>query len=224
MTELDSYCLPYDDGAAPNPFWGTCTLAICKPAIRKAAQPGDWVVGTGSVNSPIGDMAGTVVYAMRVTEAMTMAEYDAWARVKKPQKMPDITSHDLRRVVGDSIYDFSRTGVPQRPGAHTEGNRATDLAGGRVLLSDHFLYLGDHPIPLPTALRPMVKQGQGHRSIANDPYLSRFVTWLGSLGYKWNSLVGQPQLWSTLPAASLPRACASARQDQATADLAECAS
>ena len=46
MPNLFSYVLRYDDGAAPNPFWGTCTLAICKPAIRRKANLGDWVVGT----------------------------------------------------------------------------------------------------------------------------------------------------------------------------------
>ncbi len=71
-TTLFSYCIPYDDGAAPNPFWGLCTLAICKPGIRRVAKEGDWVVGTGSVNSPAGDASGKVVYAMRVTQKMTM--------------------------------------------------------------------------------------------------------------------------------------------------------
>lgn len=65
---LYTYCIPYDDGAAPNPYWGICTLAICKPVIRRVARVGDWVVGTGSSHSPIGDVAGAVVYAMQVTE------------------------------------------------------------------------------------------------------------------------------------------------------------
>ena len=38
MTRLFTYCILVDDGAAPNLFWGVCTLAICKPAIRRAAQ------------------------------------------------------------------------------------------------------------------------------------------------------------------------------------------
>jgi len=80
MTRLYTYCIPYDDGAAPNPFWGVCTLAICKPAIRRAAEKGDWVVGTGSRNSPMGDISNQVVYAMEVIEILTMAEYDTWSR------------------------------------------------------------------------------------------------------------------------------------------------
>lgn len=40
---LFSYILKIDDGAAPNPFWGQCTLTICKPKIRKTADNGDWL-------------------------------------------------------------------------------------------------------------------------------------------------------------------------------------
>ena len=48
---LFTYCIPIDDGAAPNPYWGICTLVICKPVIRRVANVGDWVVGIGSKNS-----------------------------------------------------------------------------------------------------------------------------------------------------------------------------
>jgi hypothetical protein len=41
MKKLYSYCIPVDDGAAPNPFWDICTLVICKPVIRRTAQIGD---------------------------------------------------------------------------------------------------------------------------------------------------------------------------------------
>jgi hypothetical protein len=37
MPRLFSYTVRVDDGAAPNPFRGLCTLAICKPAIRRGA-------------------------------------------------------------------------------------------------------------------------------------------------------------------------------------------
>lgn len=74
--KLYSYCLRWDDGAAPNPFWGVCTLAICKPAIRRTAKVGDWVVGLGSANSPIGNISDSVVYAMRVTDAKSASGTD----------------------------------------------------------------------------------------------------------------------------------------------------
>lgn len=53
MTKLYSYCIPCDDGAAPNPFEGVCTLVICKPRIRLTAEVGDWIVGTGSKRARI---------------------------------------------------------------------------------------------------------------------------------------------------------------------------
>jgi Nucleotide modification associated domain 2 len=76
MPTLFSYCIRYDIGSAPNPFWGLRTLAICKPNIRQSANVGDWVAGTGSAVSPIGNISDKVVYAMRVTHQMTMEDYD----------------------------------------------------------------------------------------------------------------------------------------------------
>jgi hypothetical protein len=72
VPRLFSYVLRKDDGAAPNPFWGVCTLAICKPVIRRTAEVDDWVVGTGSKRAPDGrDLSGTVVYAMRITKKLS---------------------------------------------------------------------------------------------------------------------------------------------------------
>lgn len=67
---LFSYCIPHDHGAAPNPFWGVCTLTICKPGIRRVAQVGDWVVGVGSVNVGGKDYSGKLVYVMKVTKRL----------------------------------------------------------------------------------------------------------------------------------------------------------
>src|SRR5579863_9322212 len=70
--KLHSYVVARDFGFAPNPFFGVCTLATCKPKIRSAAQIGDWVTGTGSKPSK---REKNVVYAMRVTGTMTFEEY-----------------------------------------------------------------------------------------------------------------------------------------------------
>ncbi len=194
MSTLFSYCIPYDDGAAPNPFWGLCTLAICKPRIRRSANVGDWVVGTGSALSPIGDISDKVVYAMLVTQKMTMADYDRFTWSKLSRKIPLMTSTDPRRRAGDSIYDFSTSTTPLRPSVHGEGNKETDLSGKCVLLSDHFFYFGDRPVALPEELLGIVKQGQGHRSHANESYVNDFIHWIHSLGYPPATPVGAPQL------------------------------
>jgi hypothetical protein len=193
-TTLFSYCIPYDNGAAPNPFWGRCTLAICKPGIRRVAKQGDWVVGTGSVNSPIGNVRGKVVYAMRVSQKLTMKEYDRYTQSELHGKIPLMTSTDHRRRSGDSIYDFS-TPIPSlRPSVHNEKDRSKDLSGAYVLLSNHFFYFGDQPVALPEALREIVLQGPSHRSRANDPYVDDFVRWIHSLGYSSAELIGKPQM------------------------------
>jgi hypothetical protein len=193
VTRLFSYCIPIDDGAAPNPYWGFCTLAICKPAIRRVAKIGDWVVGTGSRNSPIGDISGHVVYAMRVTEKLTLAEYDAFARRLCRGKIPVLGHRDVRRRLGDAVYDF-RTDPPLlRPSVHTEGNRERDLSGVYALISDHFFYFGDRPQKLPAKLRTLAAQQQGHRSHANDALVKPFVEWLYSLALEPNELYGTPQ-------------------------------
>ena len=62
---LYSYIVARDYGFAPNPFYGVCTLATCKPAIRGKAEIGDWVIGTGS---KVDQRDGHLVFVMRVTE------------------------------------------------------------------------------------------------------------------------------------------------------------
>ena len=67
MPTLFSYVVRFDSGFAPNPFYGYCTLATCKPRIRKAAGVGDWVVGSGS-NDSLVRRGGYMVYAMQVSD------------------------------------------------------------------------------------------------------------------------------------------------------------
>ena len=152
---LFSYCLTCDSGAAPNPFWGLCTLAICKPVIRRVASIGDWVVGLGSKKSSIGDIRNCVVYAMRVTDKMTFQEYDEFCRVDSPHKIPKLNSEifEYKYHVGDCIYDYSQGEQPVlRPSVHDNTNRKGDLRGISVLMSQHFYYFGDKAVHLPASL------------------------------------------------------------------------
>ena len=192
---LYSYCVKHDSGAAPNPFWGICTLVICKPVIRRTASIGDWVVGFGSKNSPIGDIFDKIVYAMKVTSVLTLQEYDQLCRDKHPKKIPDWFSKDFRKKVGDCIYDFSKGEVLNiRLGVHSEINRQRDLGGKNALLSKHFFYFGDKPIAIPKELEPIIHYTQGHKSTSNDPYTSAFEKWIEGTEYKKNHIYGDPQL------------------------------
>lgn len=190
---LFSYCIPTDDGAAPNPYWGVCSLAICKPKIRKKARLHDWIAGTGSKNSPIGDISSHLVYAMRVTRRITMRDYDRIGRTELPGKIPDWESTDVRRRVGDSIYDFSTNPATIRRSVHDERHRRRDLSGEYVLLSTHFYYFGDRPVELPEHLRSIIKAGRGHKRIEDVDLVQRFVAWIEDLGAVRGEPIGGPQ-------------------------------
>lgn len=196
---LYSYCLRYDDGAAPNPHWGICTLVIRKPVLRRTAIIGDWIVGLGSTNSPLGDVSENVVYAMRVTDKMTMEAYDRYCRDHYLNKIPYLRSRDDKRRMGDCIYDYSNGSPPRlRWSVHTEANRETDLGGKFALISDFFYYFGDKPLKLPDKLKPIIHRTQGHKSISDQSYGDVFVSWIEKLGYKPNILYGEPQLKTML--------------------------
>ena len=85
MVRIYSYVVRYDSGFAPNPFYDYCTLATCKPDIRRTAKVSDWVIGSASNGNGV-RRGGHLVYAMRVTETMTFDDYAADQRfeVKKP--------------------------------------------------------------------------------------------------------------------------------------------
>ena len=194
---LYTYIIPIDNGSAPNPWGGFCTLNICKPGIRRTAKKGDWVMGTGSKNvKGQGDLSGKCVYLMKVTEVLSMNEYDTWAKKNAPIKIPDFKDKsEPKKRVGDSIYDFSENPPKIRMSVHTEDNRSTDMSGSCTLISNHFIYFGDTPINIPQELNQIVLKGVGHRSNANNDYKDQFLHWAESLFAKYglNSINGRPQ-------------------------------
>ena len=98
MTKLYSYVVARDYGFAPNPFYGSCTLATCKPEIRKHAKVGDWIIGTGSSQS---NQDGYLVYAMLVSETLTFNDY--WESVRFQQKRSNLRG-SKKQAFGDNIY------------------------------------------------------------------------------------------------------------------------
>lgn len=192
IPRLFTYTVCIDDGAAPNPFRGMCSLAICKPGIRSVAKQGDWVAGLGSKKALSGDLSGKLVYAMLIDDVLSFEEYDRRASADWPHRIPNVDSSDLSERLGDCIYDFS-SGVPvQRRSVHGPENVATDLNGKNVLLSRNFYYFGGHAYPLPDDLLAICHQTQGHKSNANAPYFQRFVTWLQGLDLTPGQLYGWP--------------------------------
>lgn len=203
---LYSYIVRYDSGFAPNPFYGYCTLATCKPKIRRHAKVGDWLLGTGSGDKKIG-RAGYVVYAMRVTEALSFDQYDADPRFSK--KKPYRTgSH--KQSCGDNIY-FRKTAPgpwSQRDSFHSSPDGSPnskhigrDTSINRVLISDHFVYFGGAGPSTPRALkdkrgRTIVHSGVGQSRFDDDDLIEEFGQWIeqhGDMGYR-----GPPYEWLDL--------------------------
>lgn len=201
---LYSYVVRYDSGFAPNPFYGCCSLATCKPMIRKAAQVGDWVVGSGSA-AKAANRGGTLVYAMEVSEILTFEQYFADKRFtgKKP-----VFTGSKKQVRGDNIYFRCADGWNQLNSFHSneDGSRhadhvARDTAVNRVLVSFNYVYFGANGPEIPlfdSDGKQLCHARQGMRkfdsSNPNDcEMINDFLTWLR--GLEKSGYVSRPLDW-----------------------------
>lgn len=173
-TRLFSYVITHDTGFAPNPFGGVLTLATCKPKIRASAQPGDWLLGTGSAKA-VGN--GKVVYAGQITEILGIAKYGVDPRFK--HKRPSVGKEHWK-ILGDNIYAPDADGVltQRRNPFHSNQDITRDLSGLNVLVCDRFWYFGASAPDLPSALLECVKRGPGHRCVTSPDLLAGFLDWL----------------------------------------------
>ena len=172
---LYSYILTYDGGTTPNPFHGTCTLAICKPAIRRNAQLGDWIIATGPKRNPT---CKKLIFAMQVTEIVPLEAYFRDKRFKA--KEPDMASADAVKRAGDNMYGREKADGPwvRIPGPRVPEVFEKDVAGVNALLSTHFFYFGTKAIDFPTHLQSLIHNNQGHRNSFPEELIQQFTKWL----------------------------------------------
>jgi hypothetical protein len=139
------YVVDRDFGFAPNPFHGYCTLATCKPGIRKSARVGDWVIGVGGKRLKA---TGKCIYLMNITEICTFDEYwaDSRFQIKKP-----VRNGSLVMMVGDNVYhkDVVTDKWIQEDSHHSNKDGSTNITNyyrdsktNKVLISDYFYYFG----------------------------------------------------------------------------------
>jgi hypothetical protein len=212
---LFTYIIRHDTGSSPNPFRGICTLAICKPKIRRVAKPGDWVAGVGSATVKGRDFSGRLIYAMKVEESISLADYDRRAEQEWPHRIPKHDGPDLSERLGDCIYGFPNDGeVVQRKGVHGKENISRDLSGKNVLISRNFYYFGREAFLIPHDLREICPKTQGHRSSANNPYAYRFEKWITNSGYEVGNIHGWPELMATPGCPACLFACAESASDE----------
>lgn len=181
--KLYSYTLAADDGAAPNPYGGVCTLAICKPGIRRTAELGDWIVGIGPTAGPNGEnLSYHLVYAMKVSRTMTLAQYYHHCQRSLTAKNPDWSaSAPFQHQVGDCIYMPNAAGkLVQLRGVHNmKDNYDVDVGGLNALLAEEvFYYFGDDPVRLPSEFERIRHPTQGHKVHVNDGVKADVVAWM----------------------------------------------
>lgn len=152
---LDQYLYVYvvdrDFGFAPNPFHGYCTLATCKPGIRKYARIGDWVMGVGGRRLRA---TGKCIFLMSISETYTFEDYwiDTRFQIKKP-----VRNGSFVMMVGDNIYhrDTVTGDWIQEDSHHSNQDGSTNMTNfqrdtktDNVLISNHFFYFGSATPPV----------------------------------------------------------------------------
>ncbi|NJD33089.1 MAG: hypothetical protein FIB04_14520 [Gammaproteobacteria bacterium] len=187
-TRLSSYKLSHDTGFAPNPFFGTLTLATGVPDIRQAASMDDWIAGFTSTQL-CGDAVGTerLVFLMRVEEVLSIAEYFGDRRFAR--KIPSLAGGPEVHRHGDNIYQpiCDRAAVPEHfeqlrnlhhwDHAHDcedARSKRHDVGGRRVLVATEFVYFGREALQVPDFARPVVPRGSSRIGVlTRDSELAR---------------------------------------------------
>jgi len=123
-----------------------------------------------------------------------MQDYDQYCNENKKKKIAFIDRKNWKRIVGDSIYDFSQGDIPRlRKVLHKEKDKPRDLSGKYTLLSTIFYYFGENAVPIPKEFNSLIKKEQGHLLIRDLETVQNFEKWL-TLKYEMNKLYGEPQL------------------------------
>ena len=177
--KLFSYVVLRDFGFAPNPFNGYCTLATCKPDIRRVAAIGDIVIGTGT-KSKILD--GRLIYYMEITEKVTFNEY--WEDKKFFDKRPFVRG-SLVQMYGDNIY-HKFNGIWYQENSHHSYENGTinyrnlnrDTKVDAVLISNKFFYFGKANLKIPTKFNCLYRNLRKHLKIEDEEIITEFSDWL----------------------------------------------
>ncbi len=172
MARTYVYKLTSDRGGAPSaplPRPGETpllTLSICKPAIRRTAQPGDRILGitSQSLLRRDGYAPNAVIYAAVVKGAVDAREYYA---ARSPFRHRPDCIYQFHRLNG-TIEHSGRSPLHADP-----AYRSRDIGqypfykNGRTLLSREFRYFGAAAVQLPDRLYQLQQVlellGQGHR-------------------------------------------------------------
>lgn len=173
MSDLYTYVMKHDSGLAPNPFWGTCSLAVCTPNHQGSrAKRGDWIAGVSDKGRGY-----KIIYVMEVDERVHMNDYfiDERFAAKKP-----ITDGTAQQRCGDNFYNVDVNGHwIQHPNRYHMGRAclAQDTRNPWVFVARKFWYLGRKAIDMPAEFLPMFG-GRGARVSHPPELVASFKTWV----------------------------------------------
>ncbi len=189
---LFSYIVETDSGFAPNPYFGICSLACCKPMVRRGigdrvlrssgrahlhelrrGDPGYvrsqniWVVGLAGASLPDRPRR-SVVYAMQVTDVLDFESYFDEHPEKRPVRTGGVTSDDPAWH-GDALYTGNDPATARQlaPSAHSDGDNE-HLGNKERDLGGEYVLLSDHFIYFGkdapyVPLEERLHHGRGHR-------------------------------------------------------------
>jgi hypothetical protein len=157
------YKMTYDAGIAPCVDEGALSLAICKPAIRANAEPGDVVVGFSANGN---GRANRLLYFAEIESKISGDVYYREPVTRLDQVYKDAGSGRARhRGRGLPNHDPSGTYFSRDIG------KSGLLADANVLLARKFVYLGGEgkiAYPRPELIRAKVTLG--HRYLESDVF------------------------------------------------------
>jgi hypothetical protein len=194
-----SYVVEHDLGFAPNPFHGLCSLACCKPQIRKSVKEGDYIIGTGATRPKL---TGHLAFWLRVEKIITFDNY--WIDPQFRRKKPMMSGTTFLRY-GDNIYHRDASGTFQQEdsfhsledGTVSLGDLRRDTgATDRVLLAHEFAFWGRSGIKLLDDLACFIKKGPGHKCDFSEEQIQRFFSWLGT--HPERGYLDEPAHWQFL--------------------------
>lgn len=129
------YRIVTDSGVAPHISDNYLTLTLCKPGIRKSAKVGDYILALvalqhGRITGKGEDRYYKAAYLFRVTENVTMEDYEDWCKLHATSKI-------CRGDYFEGNCQYNRSGI-YRPGPHNISHKNRNLSGKFSLISNHF--------------------------------------------------------------------------------------
>lgn len=193
-----SYVIPRDYGFAPNPYFGYCTLATCKPRIRKSARIGDWIAAYGASGT---EVHKKLVVFMRVDEILSFDQY--WNDTRFVKKRP-VFNRSMSCMYGDNIYHHIDEKWTQELSHHSKADGSTnnnnlnrDTEVDRVLIATQFYYFGNNAFEVPDEFEVLIGKGRNHKNNYDEKISNKFINYMnenfetGIYGVPYNRKSGQ---------------------------------